>query len=206
MLKIWGRRNSINVQKVMWCVHELGLAHERTDAGMAFGGNDQDWYLAMNPNGLVPTIDDDGVVLWESNTIVRYLAACHDAGGLSPEVPAARAQAEKWMDWQLGTVQPSLYPVFWGLVRAAPEHRDMATIEAAVERTGKLLGILDEQLDGRDYILGSALTVADIALGCVAHRWYAMDLAHPAHPHLRAWYARLRERPAFRENVMIPLS
>ena len=206
MLKVWGRKNSANVQKAMWCIGELGLAHERIDLGGQFGGNDQDWYLAMNPNGLVPTLDDEGVVLWESNAIVRYLSAKYDAGGLCPENPAARAQAEKWMDWQLTTVMPALHPLFWGLVRTPPEARDPASIEAGAARSARAFAILDRHLAGRDYVSGDSLTMADIPLGATAYRWYALDVARPDTPHLRAWYERLVERPAFAEHVMIPLS
>jgi glutathione S-transferase len=206
MLKIWGRRNSINVQKVMWCVHELGLAHERVDVGMAFGGNDQDWYLEMNPNGRIPTIDDDGVVLWESNVIVRYLASRYGAGSLCPADPAGRAQADKWMDWQHTTIMAGLHPIFIGLIRTPPEQRDQSAIDGGVAYASKAFGILNRQLDGQSFVQGESLTMADIPLGCAVYRWYALDVAHPDHPHLRAWYERLVERPAYRDHVMIPLS
>lgn len=206
MLKIWGRRNSINVQKVMWCVHELALDHERVDVGMAFGGNDQDWYLAMNPNGLIPTIDDDGVVLWESNTIVRYLASRYGTGSLCPGDAASRAQAEKWMDWQLTTVMVGLHPIFIGLIRTPEDQRDQSSIDAGVAQARRAFGILNQHLRGRDFILGDSLTMADIPLGCAVYRWYALDVEHPDHRNLRAWYERLEARPAFSEHVMIPLS
>ena len=133
MLRIWGRTNSSNVQKVMWVVAELGLAHERIDAGGAFGHLDSPEYLALNPNRLIPTIEDDGTVIWESNAIVRYLAARYGAGGLWAEDPAVRSAADRWMDWQLTTVQPGLQPVFWGLIRTAPDKRDTAAIQAGAE-------------------------------------------------------------------------
>src|SRR5919197_4157345 len=130
MIKIWGRNTSVNVQKVMWAVGELGLPHERIDVGGPFGKNNEPAYLAMNPNGLVPTLEEDGFVLWESNAIVRYLAAKYGAGTLEPADPRARARANSWMDWQLTVAHPPLTPVFWGLVRTPPEKRDHAAIEA----------------------------------------------------------------------------
>lgn len=206
MLKIWGRPNSINVQKVMWCVGELGLAHERIDTGGAFGGNKEPWFLAMNPNGLVPTIDDDGFVLWESNAIVRYLAAVYGLGNLCPEGPQARADADRWMEWTITAIMPHLGPVFLGLVRTPIEERNMAAIESAAEKLGQTFGILDRQLAGRSYILGESLTMADIPLGAAAYRWYGLTVAHPPLHNLHAWYERLRERDVFRRHVMIPLT
>ena len=206
MLKVWGRVNSINVQKVMWCIAELGLDHERTDAGRGFGGNDEDWYLAMNPNGLVPMIDDGGFVLWESNPIVRYLAARYGAGGLSPADPQALADADRWMEWMVTAVLSPLHPVFWGLIRTPEAERDKAAIAAAADKLADVLKILDERLSGRAFVLGDSLTIADIPLGAAAYRWYGMPLDHPDLPNLRAWYGRLAGRPAFQEHVMVPIT
>ncbi len=206
MLKIWGRNNSINVQKVMWCVAELGLAHERVDLGGAFGGTREEWYLALNPNGLIPMIDDDGFVLWESNPIVRYLAEKYGMGGLCPKPFDRRADADRWMEWQMTTIQPQMHPVFWGLVRTPPDERDTAAIAAAAAQLGDTMGILDRHLAGRDYMLGDALTMADIPLGASTNRWYALDIERPDRPNLRAWYERLRARDAFERHVMIPLT
>ncbi len=206
MLKIWGRNNSINVQKVMWCVAELGLEHERIDLGGAFGGNREDWYLTLNPNGLIPMIDDDGFVLWESNAIVRYLAAKYGMGGLCPKPFEQRADADRWMDWQATTLQPQMHPVFWGLMRTAPEARDMAAISAAAARLGETFAILDRHLEGRTYMLGEDLTMADVPLGASTYRWYALDIERPDRPNVRRWYDQLSERHAFRQNVMIPLT
>jgi glutathione S-transferase len=205
MLKIWGRTNSINVQKVMWTVAELGLPHERVDAGMAHGVVGEPWYAEINPNKLVPAIDDDGLVLWESNVIVRYLAGKHAAGTLMPTDPAARAQAEMWMDWQQ-TSLPGFGTMFLGLIRTAPEKRDMAAIRAGQESTETGLRLVDKYLAGRSSMLGDQLTIADIPLGCVAYRWYALPIERPELPNLRAWYERLTARPAFRQHVMLPLS
>ena len=206
MLKVWGRKNSINVQKVMWTVAELGLAVERIDAGMSHGVVNEEWYANLNPNRLVPALQDGEFVLWESNVIVRYLAAKYGSRKLIPMDPAARATAEMWMDWQQTTVMPGLGPLFLGLVRTAPEKRDRVAIQAGAERVEAALRLLDNHLAGRSYIIGDHLSVADIPLGCVVYRWYALEIAHPKLPHLRAWYERLAVRHGFLTHVMLPLT
>jgi len=203
MLKIWGRTTSSNVQKVMWTVAELGLAHERVDAGGVFGQVDEPWYRAMNPNGLVPTIEDDGEVIWESNAIVRYLSFRYGAGKLAPQDLRARAQADRWMDWQLSTVMPNWGVMFMGMVRTPPSKRDHAAVAGAVKRLGDTYTILDGQLAGRDYIMGSALTMADIPLGMTLYRYFELGVERPALPNLERWYARLKERPAYATHVMV---
>jgi len=204
MLKIWGRTNSINVQKVMWAVGELGLAHQRIDAGMQYGGVDEPWYRAMNPNGRVPTIADDGFVLWESNAIVRYLARKH--GGLAPQNLQEYASADRWMDWSTTTMAPLMTPLFWGHIRTAPERRDLAALEALRVQMEDVMRILDAQLAASEYIAGRELSFGDIGVGCFVHRWHALPMLHGEHAHIAAWYARLCERPAFRQHVMLPLS
>ena len=207
MLKIWGRTNSVNVQKVMWCVGELRLGHERIDAGMAFGKNNEDWFLALNPNGRVPLIDDEGFTLWESNSIVRYLAAKHDLGGLYPESLTERADAERWMDWLLTVLNGPMTVVFWNLVRTPEGQRDMAQVAQGVKESRAAFAMLDKQLSGRDYVLGEQLTMADIPVGAMTYRWYAMpEIERPDLPNLQAWYERLSQRPAFRQHVMLPLT
>lgn len=206
MLELWGRTNSINVQKVCWMVAELALPVRRHDAGMAFGVVGEDWYGRLNPNRLVPTIRDGDVVLWESNAIVRYLATRHAAGTWMPADPAARAQAEQWMDWQQTTVMTGLSPLFLGLVRTPPERRDAAVLARAADDVARAMAMLDAHLAGRDYMLGDQPTVADIALGCPAYRWYALPVAHAQLPNLRRWYERLATRPAFAAHVMLPLT
>ncbi len=211
MLKVWGRTNSINVQKVMWTVAELGLEHERIDAGGAFGGLDTPAYGALNPNRRVPTIeDDDGrVVVWESNSTVRYLAARYDKGGLWPEDPAARARADMWMDWMQTELVPDMTVVFWGLIRTPEEQRDLAAIEAAAKRLGDKWRLLDGWLEaggGRNYVAGNDLTMGDVPVGAACYRYHELPIERPELPRVAAWYARLRERAPFREHVMIPLS
>lgn len=206
MLTIWGRNNSINVQKVMWTVGELGLNHERYDVGGAFGGLDQPDYLAKNPNGLIPTLEDDGVTVWESHAIVRYLAAQYGSGSLWPEDPGPRAEADQWMDWMHTVILKDMAPVFVGLIRTPPEQRNTAAIEAGVAGLARSWAVLDQHLDGRAYVVGDGLTMGDIPVGCACYRYHALDIERPTLPNVTAWYERLKAREAFRTHVMIPLS
>jgi glutathione S-transferase len=205
MLTIWGRTNSLNVQKVMWTVAELGLPHRRIDAGLQFGVNNTPEYRAMNPNGLVPVIDDDGFVLWESNVIVRYLAARY-GGDLMPSDVRQRALAERWMDWQTNGLYPAMVPVFVALVRTPPEKRDPAVVESGRKATERWLTVLDMALASRDYVNGAALTVGDIPVGVAVNRWYRMPVAREPHPNVEAWLERLRARPGFAKHADLPLS
>ncbi|MBA3472516.1 MAG: glutathione S-transferase [Rubrobacter sp.] len=206
MIKIWGRKNSVNVQKVLWCCDELGIPYERVDAGGEFGGTREPEYLAMNPTALIPAIRDDGFTLWESNTIVRYLAAKYGAGSLWPEDLAARSLAEKWMDYQLGTVWVAFRAAFLGLVRTPPEKRDPDQIQASLESTAEALAILDAHLAGEEYVAGADLTVGDVALGTTVYRWLNMEIERPEMPNLEAWHDRLTTRPAYQDNVMVPFT
>ncbi|MFO1080142.1 MAG: glutathione S-transferase family protein [Reyranellaceae bacterium] len=205
-MKIWGRANSINVQKVLWAAAECGLKYEREDVGGAFGGNDQPWYLKMNPNGVVPTIDDGGRIIWESNSAVRYLAARYASGTLWPIDPGQRSEADRWMDWQLSTISEPMRQVFWGLIRTPPEKRDMAAIGKAAEDCGKLFARLDAHLADRPYVGGGHLTMGDIPVGCFAYRYFALDIKRPELKHLRAWHDRLATRPGFAQHIMIKLT
>ena len=205
-MKIWGRANSINVMKVLWTADECGVKYERTDVGGAFGGNDQKWYLDMNPNGVVPTVEDGGRVIWESNTIVRYLSAKYATGSLWPVDPGQRSEAERWMDWQNTTINECMRVVFWGLVRTPPEKRDMAAIAKAAADAGKLWTRLDERLAGKAYVAGPHFTMGDVPVGCFVHRWYALPIERPELKNVKAWYERLKTRPAYAKHVMAPLS
>jgi len=206
MLKLWGRINSINVQKVLWALAELNVPYERTDAGLQFGVVNEPFYRRMNPNGRVPTIEDDGFVLWESNAIVRYLSAKHGAGTLWPNDPRQRADADRWMDWTTSTVAPALTPVFWGLIRTPPEKRNMASIEAEAEKVGQAFQALEQGLEGRDHVAGKSFTMGDIPLGAFVHRWYALAVKRPKLPRVEAYYERLQERAPYKKHVMLPLS
>jgi glutathione S-transferase len=206
MLRIWGRNNSINVQKVMWAVGELGRPHERIDVGGAFGGLDGAEYRALNANGRIPTIEDDGVVVWESNACVRYLAARYSAGSLWPEDPVARAAADMWMDWQQTTLLTDMTTVFWGLVRTPEAERDHAAIEAAAGRLGGLWRRLDNHLAGRRYVAGDHFTMGDIPVGATCYRYHQLAIERPKLAAIEAWYGRLQERAPYRTHVMLPLT
>ena len=206
MLKIWGRVNSTNGKKVLWCAGELGIDFERVDAGGPFGVVGEPAYPALNPNGKVPAIEDDGFLLWESNAIVRYLAAKHDTGGLYPADLKVRADAERWMDWGTASFAGPFGQVFLPLVRFAPEKRDPAAISAAAAECGKLLAIVDQALADRPFLAGDRLTVGDIPLGCAAYGYFNLPIERPSLPNVEAWYQRLTERPAYRDAVMIPLT
>ena len=206
MLKIWGRLNSINVMKVIWCVEELGLEHERIDAGMKFGVVGEDFYAKLNPNRRVPTIDDDGLVLWESNVIVRYLSAKYGSGSLSPADIGERALADQWMDWQQTTIHPDLTFIFWAVVRDLKENQDPEKLAAAGTRLAKCWQLVDEHLKDRDFLCGEQLTMADIPLGAAVWRWYNMAIERPHLQRVEAWHERLKDRPGFQKYVMQPLS
>lgn len=202
MLKVWGRANSSNVGKVMWCIGELGLAHERVDWGGSFGGNDDPAYRKMNPNGRVPTLEEDGgFCLWESGAIIRYLCAKHSLGTLYPNDLKVRAESEQWMDWSLSTLHP-FNPVFIAnMFVLPPEKRDPEAIAKAVDNTAPLFGILDAHLADRAYLCGDHFTMADIPAGTLAHRWITFAPERPKHANLEAWYKRLKQRPAYVEHI-----
>ena len=202
MRRVLGRANSSNVMKVVWLLDELNLPCQREDLGGAFGGTDTPEYLAMNPNGTVPTLVEDGFVLWESNAILRYLCTANAPG--SEMWPAsdlrARASIDRWMDWQQATLNGPQTPLFLGLVRTPPERRDTAAIETAAKAAARLWGILDGILARVPYVAGPVFTLADIPAGIQAHRWFYFPVAKPEMPHLRAWYDRLLQRPAYRRH------
>jgi glutathione S-transferase len=209
MIKIWGRKTSSNVQKAMWAVGELGLACPRIDIGGAFGKNREPAYLAMNPNGLVPTLEeDDGFLLWESNSIVRYLAGKYDdAGVLEPKDAHQRALASQWMDWQLSVVGPAITPAFWGLIRTAPDKRDLAAIKASQDKTVAAMQIADAQLAKTKFLAGDAFSYGDIPVGVMCYRYRQLVPDRPAAPHLDRWYDAISSRKAFQDHVgSIPLS
>jgi glutathione S-transferase len=206
MLKIWGRQNSSNVRKVLWCAEEIGLPYESIPVGGAFGGTDDPAYRAMNPNGLVPSIEDHGLPLWESNTIVRYLSARYALDVLYPSDPAERAIGEKWMDWTTSTFAPVFRDLFWGVLRTAPEQRDAALIATALDKSGQLLARADAALALQPWLSGERFTMGDIPLGAFAYAWFEMPIERPELPHLQAWYERLVQRPAYRAGVMTPLT
>ena len=204
MLKIWGRVNSVNVKKVLWAAEELGLKCERIDAGLQFGVTKTPEYMKMNPNSLVPTIEDDGFVLWESHSIVRYLAAKHGSS-LYPTDLRNRADAERWMDWAF-TVQTAMRNVFWGLIRTPPEKRDLKAIEEGRLRSIQVMQVLEQSLAGKAYVTGASFTVGDIPVGCEVQRFMRVPIERPRLPNVEAWFERLRARPPFAKFVDIPLT
>jgi glutathione S-transferase len=207
-LQIWGRANSVNVQKVLWCCAELDVDYQRIDAGMQFGRNGEPDYLAMNPNGRVPTLVQGDFVLWESNAIMRYVALAFGSHStLYPAAPKVRAGMERWLDWTLTTLQPAERPLFWGLVRTPVAERDMAALQAAADANGALWRIIDAQLANSNWIEGDAFSLADLALGCYARRWFGVEgVNRPALSNLQRWYAAISGRPGFRTFVAQPLS
>jgi glutathione S-transferase len=209
MIKIWGRNTSSNVQKAMWAVGELKLEHTRIDIGGAFGMNKEPKYLAMNPNGLVPTLEEeDGFLLWESNSIVRYLAGKHDqAGVLEPKDAHRRALASQWMDWQLSVVGPAIFHAFWGLIRTPADKRDLAEIKTSQDKTTDAMKMLDAQLAKTAYVAGPAFSYGDIPVGVMAYRYRQLVPGRPPTPHLDRWYETIAKRKPFQDHVgSIPLS
>jgi len=206
VLRIWGRGNSNNVKKVLWCAEEIGLAYEHIPAGGAFGVVDSPEYRALNPNGLVPTIEDDGLVLWESNAIVRYLAARYSDGVLYEDDPARRALADRWMDWATASFARHFIDVFWNIVRTAPEKRNMQAVETGIQQCVKALAIPEAALERHPFLSGERLGMGDIPLGTFIHAWLTMPIERPEMPAVAAWYDRLKARPAYQKAVAIPLT
>jgi len=204
MIRIWGRTNSVNVKKALWCLEELGLKYERTDAGLQYGVVNTPEYRKMNPHGLVPTMDEDGFILWESHSIVRYLADKYGKGVLRPMDLEPRSIANQWMDWAF-SFQGAVRDAFWNLIRTPPEKRDAAAIERSRVKSGELAAILDAALADQMYVAGT-YSMGDIPIGCEAQRWMRLPMERPRLPNLEAWFERLCARPAFRKNVDISLS
>ena len=209
MLKIWGRLSSINVRKVVWCAQELGLEFQRTEAGGRFGIVQTPDYRALNPNALVPTIEDDAgeggagpaFRLWESNVIVRYLCARHAPGSLYPEALTARFDAERWMDWQQTMLNRASRDAFVQWVRTPAERRDPMAAALSVQATERLLALLEAHLATRACMAGDRFTMADVPIGCELHRWFGLPAelyARPAWPNLERYFAGLRERAGAR--------
>ena len=207
MLKVWARNNSSNAQKVMWAIGEIGISYERTDIGMEFGGNDKPDYLALNPNGLIPTIEDGDLVLWESNSIIRYLANRYSAGKLEPSDAKTRALANQWMDWQISVFQPAFTKTFWGLIRTPPERREQTVIAESKTKSVAAATILDAELSRHAYVAGDAFSIGDIPVGVFIYRFRQLVPERPPMRNLERWYASIEKRSAFHEHVgSIPLT
>jgi len=206
MLKMWGRANSSNLKKVTWLCEEIALPYERIDAGMSFGVVNTPEYRKLNPNGLVPTIDDEGFILWESNAIVRYLAAKHSAGTMWPTDLRVRADADRWMDWCTSTLWPAFRPVFWNLIRTPADKRNQKEIDEGAQKTGEMLARLDGYLAGRKFVAGDQLTIGDIAFGPIVYLVQNVPFDRPKLANYDGWYARISERPAFKKVVALPIA
>ncbi len=205
MLRILGRKTSINVQKVMWLTEEMDVEVERVDIGGSFGGNDTPEYLAKNPNGLIPTLEDGDFTLWESQAICRYIAEKYGSPPWAPEDATGRALAGQWMDWYITKMHPPITVIFLALIRTEPEDRDMDAVSKAVDQAAELWTLLDAQLAKADYLTGDAPTMADIPAGCAVNRWYVLDIERPSLPNLEAWHTRLKDRSSYKDHVMMPM-
>lgn len=203
-IKIWGRRSAFNVQKALWMLGELDLAHEHIDVGGRAGGLKTPEFLAINPTGRIPVLEDGGLVIWESHAILRYLAAEYGSGTLWPESPAERSEADRWMDWAQTALQVAFMDLFWGFYRTPEDDRDEAVIERASLRCDRLFALLDTHLESRPWLAGDTFTMADIPAGATLYRYYEMDIHRGILPCVEAWYDRLKDRPAFRTHVMVP--
>lgn len=197
MIKVLGRRNSANVQKVMWTLGELGIEYQREDVGGSFGYPDD----YPNPNPVVPTLHDGDITVWESNACVRYLARTYGQGSLWPEDAATLAAADMWMEWQRSDISNAFFVLFQMKVRGLPGAPEK--VERLVGDAGRCFGQLDAQLTGREFVCGDALTFADIAIGAMTYRYFNLEIDRPALPAVEAWQARLESRPAYQKHVML---
>lgn len=205
MLKIWGRRTSFNVQKVMWLIGELDIAYEHIPVGGNFHGLDTPEFLAMNPHERIPVISDNGIIIWESHAILRYLAARYGHTRFWSDDAAIRSQADRWMDWSQTTLQPDfLTGIFWGFYRTPEPQRNWNAIQESIKRCAKHFQLLDSILKNQPFLGGNTITLADIPAGTTLYRYFELEIERPVIPHVEAWYKRLQEHPAYCEHVMIP--
>ena len=202
MITVWGRKNSVNVQKVLWALEELDVPYTRENIGGGFGGNQDADFLAMNPMGLVPVIRDGDVTMFESNAIVRYLAARFRAGVLRPAEHKSLAMAEQWMEWAQVNVASVVTTLFVNRVRSLPEHRDVAAAAAAESKAVEVLKVADAWIARHDWFAGQEFSFGDIVMGAFLWRYMGIDCAKPAMPHLMEWFEALQAREPFRRAVM----
>lgn len=203
LFTIWGRLNSHNVKKVVWFAEELGLKYQRIDIGGQFGFTED--YLEKNPNRLIPSIEDGKLVLWESNAILRYMAAEYGGGRWYLPDPIDRALGDRWMDWQIAYADAQRVP-FLSFARMKPEDRDPDAIAASIEACGRHLAVMDRYLGERPWLSGGQFGIGDIPMGVYAYTWFSLPFDKPEFPNIADWYARIRLRPGFAEQVMIPLT
>ena len=203
MLTIWGRANSINVQKPMWLIGELGLEHQRLDAGGAFGGLDQADFLAMNPHGLIPVMRDKKLILWESHAILRYIAEIYGDDTFWPVDAEARAQIDMWIEWCGSSWRPAMTQLFIGIVRTPADQRDRAALERFYNAVTLQAKRADQQLAARSHLAAERLTLADISFGAQLYRYFTLEIERPDTPHLARYYAALTERAPYQQHVMV---
>ncbi|MBX2884386.1 MAG: glutathione S-transferase [Granulosicoccus sp.] len=204
MIELWGRRNSNNVMAVLWALDELNVEYKRYDVGGSFGGLNTESFLAMNPNGKIPVIKDRGKTLYESTTIIRYLATAYGNASLWAQDPYEKAIADQWMDWCKSTFYPAFHPLFWGLIRTPESERDLAKSAQQAINTAKVLQIANNHLEVNDHLGGEYFSIADIPLGACIYRYYHLDIERPPLPALERWYSSLTLRPAYQKHIMIP--
>jgi len=202
-ITLYGRLTSANVQKVVWVLEELELPYEQVTIGGRYGGNDHSDYLALNPNGRVPTLRDGDLTMWESNAIVRYLSAEYGSGLLFPLEPRARALVDQWTDWTATTFQPAWVSLFWHKVRVPTVRQDLRRVAETLADTIRCLRILEERLAEGPYLGGAEFSYTDIVAGVAMYRWVTMEIERPALPAVEAWHDRLSERNAFRKAVNV---
>ena len=206
MITVWGRENSTNVKKVLWMLDELSLVYEVINAGGAYGKNKDPIYLSLNPNGLVPCLQEDDFVLWESNAILRYLAERSGEEQFWPASAQQRASADKWLDWASNSLVTPYRQVYQTLVRIPEPERDMALVASGMETFEKYWAIADAVLAKQKWLSGEEFGLGDIPLGIYAYSWFSLDIKRQSHPNIERWYQQLTQRPAFQKRVMIPLS
>ena len=204
MIELWGRKNAYNVQKALWTLAELGLEYTHYDVGSNSGDLDTPEFLALNPHARIPVIRDNGAIVWESNSIVRYLAARYDAGNLWQPDPLERSYAERWMDWELDKLQPDFIDLFWGYYRTPPQSRNHEAIETARQNCMRHFRQLERHLEQHSFLAGESFTMGDIPCGICLYRYFEMGLDVEEPPHVMQWYRRLSQREAYRNTIMTP--
>ena len=206
MITVWGRANSTNVVKVLWLCEVLKLQYTRNDVGGPFGGLQTPEFLALNPNSAIPVLEDDGAVVWESHSILRFLAQKYAPDSLYPAEPAARSHVERWLDWHISTLAPALNPVFIALYRTPPDKRDPVALNAMFERLSATMARLNSHLSAQPFIAGAHFSIADMAFGNSVWRWFAFPFERPLLPHLEQWQMRVSDQPGYRKYIAQPLS
>ncbi len=204
MIEIWGRKNAYNVQKIIWALHELNLDYIHHDVGSTPGELNTDEFLAKNPHASIPVIRDKSEFIWESNTITRYLSASYGKNTLWAENPTIRSRAERWMDWELATLQPDFIDLFWGYYRTPEKERDITKVEVSKSRCERHFQKLDQHLKAQPFVAGESFTMGDIPCATGLYRYFSMGLDVERPVHLFSWYKRLSERVAFQECIMTP--